>query len=49
MIDLVYPYDIAPIVPTPTAETSMQQSSVSEWFPIVEPTRIVTGRSTRQY
>ena len=49
MIDLVYPYDIAPIVPTPTAETSMQQSSVSEWFPIVEPTGIVTGRSTRQY
>ncbi|MBQ2373288.1 MAG: NUDIX domain-containing protein [Bacteroidales bacterium] len=27
----------------------MQQSSVSEWFPIVEPTGIVTGRSTRQY
>ena len=27
----------------------MQQNLVAEWFPIVEPTGIVTGRSTRQY
>ncbi len=49
MIELIYPYDIAPVVPTPTAETSIQQSASVEWFPIVEPTGIVTGRSTRKY
>ena len=49
MIELVYPYDTAPVVPTPTAETSMQSVSVSEWFPVVEPSGIVVGRSTREY
>jgi isopentenyldiphosphate isomerase len=49
MIELVYPYDTAPVVPTPTAETSMQSVSVSEWFPVIEPTGIVVGRSTREY
>ena len=49
MIELVYPYDTAPVVPTPTAETSMQSVSVSEWFPVVEPSGIVIGRSTREY
>ena len=49
MIELIYPYDIAPVVPTPTAETSIQQSASVEWVPIVEPTGIVTGRSTRKY
>ena len=49
MIELIYPYDIAPVVPTPTAETSIQHNAVSEWFPIVDPAGIVTGRSTRQY
>ena len=37
MIELVYPYDTAPVVPVPTAETSMQSVSVSEWFPVIEP------------
>lgn len=49
MIELIYPYDMAPIVPTPTAETSMQYLSSEEWFPIVEPVGIVTGRATRRY
>ena len=49
MIELVYPYDTAPVVPVPTAETSMQSVSVSEWFPVIEPTGIVVGRSTREY
>ena len=49
MIELIYPYDIAPMVPAPTAETSMQRPAFSEWFPVVEPTGIVTGRAVRQY
>ena len=49
MIELIYPYDTAPVVPTPTAETSMQSVSVSEWFPVVEPSGIVVGRSARDY
>ena len=49
MIELIYPYDTAPVVPTPTAETSMQSVSVSEWFPVVEQSGIVVGRSARDY
>ena len=49
MIDLIYPYDLAPIVPPPTAETSVESRSVSEWFPIVEPSGQVVGRSSRAY
>jgi isopentenyldiphosphate isomerase len=48
-MELIYPYDTAPMIPLPTAETSQSRTAVSEWFPIVEPTGIVTGRSTRQY
>jgi isopentenyldiphosphate isomerase len=49
MIDLVYPYDLAPVVPPPTAETSADRQRVCEWFPIVEPSGIVIGRSSREY
>ena len=49
MIELVYPYDLAPVVPPPTAETSSQSRSISEWFPVVEPNGIVIGRSSREY
>ena len=49
MIELIYPYDLAPVVPAPTAETSEASRAVSEWFPIVDNTGIVIGRSSRQY
>lgn len=49
MIELIYPYDLAPMVPAPTAETSHRRPLSSEWFPIVEPNGIVTGRAVRQY
>ena len=49
MIELIYPYDLAPVIPAPTAETSEESRSVSEWFPIVEPHGLVIGRSSRQY
>lgn len=48
-MELIYPYDIAPIVPAPTADTSVERAAASEWFPIVEPNGLVTGRATRTY
>lgn len=49
MIELVYPYDIAPIVPPPTAETSHLVQKCTEWFPVMESNGIVTGRASREY
>ena len=49
MIELIYPYDIAPMVPLPTAETSQNRPVVSEWFPGVDAHGFVVGRSTREY
>ena len=49
MIDLIYPYEIAPVVPAPTAETKSARASSAEWFPIVEPSGLVVGRSLREY
>lgn len=48
-MELIYPYDIAPMVPSPTADTSVEKMAADEWFPIVEPSGLVTGRSTRRY
>lgn len=49
MVELIYPYDIAPMIPAPTAETSAVKSVGVEWFPVVEQSGLVIGRSTRQY
>ena len=49
MIDLVYPYDLAPVLPAPTADSQPQTSEVVEYFPVVEPSGLVIGRSTREY
>lgn len=49
MIELIYPYDLAPVMPPPTAETSFTRPSVGEWFPVVESNGWVIGRSSRQY
>ena len=49
MIELIYPFELAPVIPAPTAETSQQSRQVSEWFPIVESSGLVIGRSSRQY
>lgn len=48
-MELIYPYDLAPIVPAPTAEVSVEHAVASEWFPVVEPSGLVTGRATRTY
>ena len=49
MIELIYPYDLAPVVPSPIAGHSEYKSSGNEWFPVVESNGMVVGRSTRQY
>ena len=49
MIDLVYPYDLAPVIPAPTADSLPQTSQQVEYFPVVEPNGLVIGRSTREY
>lgn len=48
-MELIYPYDIAPTVPAPTADTSVERAAADEWFPVMEPNGLVTGRSTRRY
>ena len=48
-MELIYPYDIAPMIPLPTAETSQCRLVSNEWFPVVDPNGFVIGRSTREY
>lgn len=49
MIELIYPYDIAPQIPAPTADSLPLKSVSCEYFPIVEPNGMVVGRSAREY
>ncbi len=49
MIDLIYPYDLAPVVPAPTADSIPLKVLGGEWFPVVEPNGMVIGRSSREY
>ncbi len=49
MIDLIYPYDLAPVVPAPTADSVPLKVRSGEWFPIVQPSGLVIGRSSREY
>lgn len=49
MLELIYPYDLAPVIPTPTAGGAAEKAAASEWFPVIEPNGLVVGRSTRQY
>lgn len=49
MIELIYPQEIAPIVPPPTALTSTVKKVSVEWFPVLESNGEVVGRSTREY
>ncbi len=49
MVDLIYPYDLAPVVPAPTADSAPVKARNGEWFPIVEPNGMVVGRSSREY
>lgn len=48
-MELVYPYDLAPVVPVPTADSTVERAVANEWFPVVEPNGLVVGRAVRQY
>ena len=48
-MDLIYPYDVAPVVPAPTAGCPVESAAASEWFPVVEFSGLVVGRATRAY
>lgn len=48
-MELIYPYDMAPIMPAPTAENSVAFKPGTEFFPIVEPNGLVVARSPREY
>ena len=48
-MELVYPYDLAPVVPVPTADSTVERAAANEWFPVVEPNGLVVGRAVRQY
>lgn len=49
MVELVYPYDMAPVIPAPTADSAGQRWQGGEWLPVVLPSGLVIGRSTREY
>lgn len=49
MIELIYPYDIAPAIPPPNVGTALVRPDVEEWFPVVEPNGLVIGRSSRKH
>ncbi|MBO5708491.1 MAG: hypothetical protein J6S01_04060, partial [Bacteroidales bacterium] len=49
MLELVYPYDMAPVIPAPTADSTAFRGQGSEWLPVVLPSGLVIGRSTREY
>lgn len=49
MIELIYPYEIAPVLPPPTAETLSFTPVTGEFFPVIEPNGMVVGRALRQY
>lgn len=49
MVELIYPYDTAPQVPAPTADSISSEQSSCEYFPVVQPNGVVIGRSARTY
>ncbi len=50
MIELIYPYEMdLPVIPPLTAECNVVSDGINECFPVVEPSGLVTGRTTRAY
>ena len=49
MVELIYAYEVVPVLPPPTADASVSVAPSSEWFPVVEPSGLVVGRAGRAY
>ena len=48
-MELIYQYDIAPVIPAPTADSPVVPDLGIEFFPIVEPNGLVVARAAREY
>lgn len=48
-MELIYPYDMAPVLPAPTAESSVTFKPGTEFFPVVDSAGMVTARAAREY
>lgn len=49
MVELHYPYDLAPMIPAPTADSVSVRRSPDEYFPVILSSGIVVGRAAREY
>ena len=49
MVELIYAYEVVPVLPPPTAGAPVTMVLSSEWFPVVEPSGLVVGRAERAY
>lgn len=49
MLELIYPYEIAPLLPPPTADSILSKDISDEYFPVIEPNGMVIGRASRKY
>lgn len=48
-MELIYPYETAPLIPAPKAGSPVNVPQGTEFFPVVEPNGLVVGRSAREY
>jgi isopentenyldiphosphate isomerase len=48
-MELIYPYETAPMIPAPTAGAFASSAAGVEYFPVVEPNGLVVGRAAREY
>jgi isopentenyldiphosphate isomerase len=49
MMELIYPYELAPVLPAPKADNSVTFKPGTEFFPVIEPNGLVIARSPREY
>ena len=48
-MELIYPYEQAPLIPAPKAGSPVVEQPGTEYFPVVESNGIVLGRASREY
>lgn len=48
-MELIYPYETAPVIPAPTAGEPVNVRPGTECFPVVEPNGLVVARAARDY
>lgn len=48
-MELIYPYETAPLIPAPKVGSPVNVPQGTEFFPVVEPNGLVVGRSAREY